>query len=78
MQPLLFKLLALVEHLLHVLIVGLSALVQLIQDLCILFFGLSCKIIFYNQLTVSSATLACQMTFNPGELALHLVMSGRK
>lgn len=62
MQPLLFKLLALVEHLLHVLIVRLNALVQLVQDLHILFFSLNCKIIFYNQLTVSSVTLACLMT----------------
>lgn len=41
MQPLLFELLALVEHLLHALYVGLCATVQLVQNLLVLFFGLS-------------------------------------
>lgn len=41
MQPLLFELLALVEHLLHALHVGLSAAAQLVQNLLVLFFGLS-------------------------------------
>lgn len=42
-QPPLFKLLALIEHLLHVFHVLWGALTQLIQSLLILFLGLGCK-----------------------------------
>lgn len=42
-QPLLFKLLALIEHLLHVFHVLWGALTQLVQGLLILLLGLGCK-----------------------------------
>lgn len=53
-QPLLLKLLALVEHLLHALYVGLSATVQLVQNLLVLFFSLGWNVTFYLNVTFHS------------------------
>lgn len=49
-QPLLLKLLALIEHLLHVFHVVWGALTQLIQGLLILLLGLGCNVHTSNKL----------------------------
>lgn len=56
-QPLLLKLLALLEHLLHALYVGLSATVQLVQNLLVLFFSLGWNITFLLHNILPSAPL---------------------